>query len=507
MTNGHANGVGHPTNGDEGTYPNRIGNFHKGLPHDNTGEVDAGAYASLLKAVKSRARGDFEKITLGQGRKFTNPMAGIATDTEGPTPETLTMAAPPAVNSAEEAGEAVELYWMALLRDVPFTAFDSDAGVGRATADLKKLTRSASVSRATVFRGLTNGDKAGPFVSQFLLKDVHYGALTINQKIRALAPGNDYLTEFDSWLAVQNGYQPGADQFDSTARHIRNMRDLAQYVHIDALYQAYLNACLILLDMKAPLNRGNPYNPGVVGSSRTMIGFATFGDPHILSLVTEVATRALKAVWYQKWFVHRRLRPEAYGGLVHLRKKGVKNYPIHNDVLQSQALVETFDKYGSYLLPQAFPEGSPTHPSYGAGHATVAGACVTLLKAWFDETAVLPSSVVSSPDGLELVPYLGHDAHQLSIGGELNKLAANIAIGRNMAGVHWYSDYAESIKLGEQVALTVLFNQRKDYKERYSFSFTGFEGDRFEISAAGIKKNGQAYPISTGHRLSMAVPV
>jgi hypothetical protein len=29
------------------------------------------------------------------------------------------------------------------------------------------------------------------------------------------------------------------------------------------------------------------------------------GSPHILSWVTEVATRALKAVWYQKWFVHR----------------------------------------------------------------------------------------------------------------------------------------------------------------------------------------------------------
>ncbi len=33
-------------------------------------------------------------------------------------------------------------------------------------------------------------------------------------------------------------------------------------------------------------------------------------------------------------------------------------------------------------LPMAFQEGSPMHPSYGAGHATVAGACVTILKAY-----------------------------------------------------------------------------------------------------------------------------
>lgn len=37
----------------------------------------------------------------------------------------------------------------------------------------------------------------------------------------------------------------------------------------------------------------------------------------------------------------------------------------------------------------AFQEGSPMHPSYGAGHATVAGACVTILRPFFDTGAVL----------------------------------------------------------------------------------------------------------------------
>ena len=256
------------------------------------------------------------------------------------------------------------------------------------------------------------------------------------------------------------------------------------------------NACLVLLGTGAPFDEGNPYNPPNP-HSRTQAGFGTFGGPHVLSLVTEVATRALKAVWHQKWFVHRRLRPEAFGGLVHLKLQGrrgtKRDYPIHDQVLGSVALRETFSTHGSYLLPMAFPEGSPTHPAYGAGHATVAGACVTILKAWFDERHPIASPVVPTNDGLELVPYTGPGAQELTVGGELNKLAANIAIGRNMAGVHWRSDYLESVRLGERVALCVLFNQRKDYHEDYSLTLIGFDGDLFKITPDKITKNGKDF--------------
>jgi hypothetical protein len=50
-------------------------------------------------------------------------------------------------------------------------------------------------------------------------------------------------------------------------------------------------------------------------------GFGNFGGPYIVSLAPEVSTRALKAQWLQKWFVHRRLRPEAFVGLIHHHKK------------------------------------------------------------------------------------------------------------------------------------------------------------------------------------------
>ena len=256
-------------------------------------------------------------------------------------------------------------------------------------------------------------------------------------------------------------------------------RDLSQWVHIDVLYQAYFQALLILLTppsddplsggIGAPFNRGNPYR-----GSQNQDGFGTFGGPHIATLLTEVATRALKAVWFEKWFVHRRLRPEAFAGRIHNHVTGAARYPISSEALNSAGLAAVFAKFGTYLLPMAFPEGCPLHPAYGAGHATVAGACVTILKAWFDESYGIPHPVQAAPDGLSLVPYTGP---ALTVGGELNKLASNVAIGRNIAGVHWRSDATESLKLGEAVAISILRDHRGCYNETFSgFTFTKFDG-------------------------------
>ncbi|MGH9847257.1 MAG: vanadium-dependent haloperoxidase, partial [Blastocatellia bacterium] len=237
---------------------------------------------------------------------------------------------------------------------------------------------------------------------------------------------------------------------------------------------AYFNALLILLNLGAPLDAGNPYN-----TSRTQKGFGTLGDPYIASILCAVAKPALKAVWYQKWFVHRRLRPEAFAGRIHNHVTCAASYPIHPEILNSQALADVFSRNGSYLLPMAFPEGSPTHPSYGAGHATVAGACVTILKAFFDETFVIPNPVEASADGLSLAPYAGPP---LTVGGELNKLASNIAIGRNIAGVHWRSDATESLKLGEEVAIRFLREERDCFNEPFNgFSLTRFDGTTITI--------------------------
>jgi hypothetical protein len=140
----------------------------------------------------------------------------------------------------------------------------------------------------------------------------------------------------------------------------------------------------------------------------------------------------------------------------------------------------------------AFQEGSPMHPSYGAGHATVAGACVTMLKAYFDTSAVLvdrggevkfdryqngDTAIEFTPngDGSVLVASAGNDF--LTLEGELNKLAANISIARNMAGVHYFSDYYDSLRMGEEIALGILEEQALGYKtDPFVLSVQTFDG-------------------------------
>jgi hypothetical protein len=56
----------------------------------------------------------------------------------------------------------------------------------------------------------------------------------------------------------------------------------------------------------------------------------------------------------------------------------------------------------TYVLPLVYPEGSPTHPSYPAGHAVIAGACSTIIKAFFDDLATIDSQVAPvKPDPMD----------------------------------------------------------------------------------------------------------
>jgi len=463
----------HGNNGDEALYSTtRIGSFSKGLPHDSLGQVLPDAYGTMLQALNSKLPSDFDAITLGGTAKLTNPQAGLAFALTGSDPQALYQPPAPTLASDWEAGELVENYWMALSRDVNFDQYGLEPITAAAITEIAGLSdwRGPAPSSSTLFRGTSPGCNVGPYLSQFFYMSDSMGPNTVDPQIAVYTPGVDFLTNWTEFLSVQDGNPPTATQtyVPSFKRYMINGRDLSRWVHMDVLFQAYMEAGIILMNMGAPLKNTLPY-----ASSPTQAGFATFGPPHYLSAVVEVADYALRAVWFQKWYVHRRLRPEAAGGLVDRHKQGYASYPLSNDILQSNAVTATWTKFGSYLLPQAFPEGSPTHPAYGAGHATVAGACVTILKFWFDENFVLPSPVAPSADGSTLNPI----GTTLTVGGELNKLANNVAFGRNIAGVHWRSDAQESLLLGEQLAISFLRDQKPTYNEVFGpWTATGFDG-------------------------------
>ena len=73
--------------------------------------------------------------------------------------------------------------------------------------------------------------------------------------------------------------------------------------------------------------------------------------------------------------------------------------------------------------------------------------------------------MVPSDDGLTLVAYNGPP---LTVGGELNKLAANVSLGRNACGVHYRSDGVEGMRLGEEIALSILRDMATVYNEQFA---------------------------------------
>jgi len=163
--------------------------------------------------------------------------------------------------------------------------------------------------------------------------------------------------------------------------------------------------------------------------------------------------------------VHRRLRLEAYAGYVHFTKSGVKAFPVNAQALNCSAAAQVNAAHGRYLLPMAFPEGSPIHPAYGAGHATVVGACIALLKAMFDENQIMPNPEFVD-DSRVRQPWRGA---RLTVGGKRGKLALNVAIGRDIAGAHWRSDATASLRRGEQIAISLL----RDHKLMLNESLGG----------------------------------
>ncbi|MEO1311219.1 MAG: vanadium-dependent haloperoxidase [Pseudomonadota bacterium] len=475
------------TNDDEAAYGDFRGSFSKTLEHNHLGEVKPASYRSLLRALRRNRQADYEAIRLDQTvrtRKLANPQGAYKIMMSGLDGQATRMRPAPAFASGETAAEMGEVYAKALLRDVPFTDFESNTSVAWAVNALNALSEtvgpkeSGLVTPTTAFRGETPGDLVGPYISQFLLRDIPYGPGVIEQRYAVPTAGLDFMTDYDEWLAVQRGGVLGS-LFKADPRYIYNGRSLGEYVHVDVLFQAYFNAGLILLGLGAGLDTNNPYT-----TSKTQGGFVTFGGPDILDLLTKAATLSLTGAWYQKWLVHRRLRPEAYGGRLHNQIVGAKNYGLPAEIEGSDLVHEAFSRHGGYLLPMAYAEGSPTHPAYPAGHATVAGACATVLKAVFEEDFVLTENVQANANGTALIPYYD----ELTVGGEINKLANNVALGRDWAGVHYRSDGVDGLLVGEQQAIGMLQDFSRTYNEDFDgFQLTTFEGRPIRIKDGGVR--------------------
>lgn len=497
-------------NGDENDFADYRANFGKSLAFDSS-TFHKDEYEKLVSAINSGNSADFEALGMGaapdpQAFKLVNPQSLYSFDFNGSDGWKFAMPAAPSVTSAEAAGEMVEVYWHALLRDVPFNKYNETAsGSGdpstlqekaidgmNALSDFKGPKDAGCVTAQNLFRGPFAGETVGPYISQFLYLPFPVGAgVNFNgsgstppfdepnyQTFVSPASGssNDFMTDPAEWKSIQKGKAPSASTtFDESGRHfLRTARDLAEYVHTDYPGQAGINSALMLLQYGPAALDPNMYYL----SSNTQGGFVTFGPAHIVSSVMAATQLALKAAWFQKWYVHRRLRPEVFGHLIDIHNTNPTG--LHADILTASVFDEP-QFASNKLLPMAYPEGSPCHPSYPAGHAAFAGAVVTILKAFFNEDFVIPNAIEPNSNNDALVAYTGPN---LTVGGELNKLASNISIGRNMAGVHYRSDGTEGMILGEKVAIQYLKNLGKTYHEGFAgFTLTKFDGTTITVGA------------------------
>lgn len=515
----------HPTNGDEETYAGSHfeGSFSKTMPLDANGLVNPNDYKVLLAAAAAGTQAAWDAVPQGGTATFAGPLSPLVFQIEGAdSPTGGRTFVPPSINSAAGAAEMVELYWEAFLRDVPFIQYGSNPLVALAVADINRLsgfTGPTPVTPQNLFRYGTSsifpnpnaffGATGGPYLSQILYQShridgadyvplVHTRAQVSDpntgQVLTGPGTGVDFMTNLPEYLIVERGNGAvSPSTLDPTPRFVRSVRDLGNLAASDSIYSLYFRASLILSALGVPFSSASPY------AHDTRIGsFSTFSTSWLNGLLGNVHKSEAHA-FYGKWYMHRKIRPEQFGNLVDgvLGHRFSLSPNLHSDLLNSSVLPLIFEynrqlnikrgmgTTGSFLLPQELNGGSPTHPDPPAGHAFTAGACVTLLKAGFDVgTPDNPrpwpvAPVQASADGLSLVPTTDN----LTVLGELNKLAANISEGRNMSGIHTrVGGDSLGMTWGEEVAISVLEEHANTYPERFSgFSLTKFDGTTITV--------------------------
>jgi len=468
--------------GEYARLEDRIGTHSKGLEHTDTGIVTDRSFNSLENAFKKATAEAFKSVILGGSRELTTPQTALSYNSLGADTFTVPIDKPPAFESKAAGAAMVELYWQALARDVPFVEYDDSPIIEAASEELSTLDGFDGPTDPTVlFRGEIPGSQQGPYLSQFLYRSANYGAIEVTPTLVPFEAGVDYITTFEQWLGIsRNGdMEPPAGQFADSKRYITTGRDLFTLVNSNPPGQAFFHAALVAVNEEIPRDEQYPFQESAVQA-----GFIEAGFPAtVLRPIQDIAHQVLRPTWFQKWLGYRYARPEEYGGIVDLTKSDRgKDYSevLPTNLLEADVLDRTVDTQGNYLLTSGAPEGCPTHPSYPARHAAVAGACGTVLKAIFDEDARIDDPVRANAEGeLEAV-----DADSFRFGDEVNKLMTNNTLGRDFGGFHYRFNGIPGIKLGEAYAITYL----EDYISEFApeplgpLTFTSVNGDQIKIT-------------------------
>ena len=411
--------------------------------------------------------------------------------------------------------EMLEVYAMALLRDVKFTEYHRDAKAAAMVTALNDANAEfgmqanfqVPVTPQNLFRGIAPGENDGLYVSQFLLRDFREGNLPITQVY--VVENDDLINRTKAgYLDMIHGIIDGrTNPSTDPPRRVDDGRVMASLCHNDPAFSIYFNAALILIPL-AGLD-------ALDGSDFNSSNFLDTGGPDLLSMLGGVTRAALRASWSIKWTTAMKIRPETYAAHVQTASdiENVSDIPgftnLQNWAEKSKGIIDEIRAVNqaavgesTAFLPLVYPEGSPAHPSFIAGHAAVSGACVTVLKAlsgthkpnglkrtWAEAANGRAAFALQEVDPAEptmLRAKLADDNE--TVNSELNKLASNVALGRDFAGVHYRSDSDCGMKVGEAVALQFLRTQVRCYypaalRGRIRMTLEKFNGEMEIIQA------------------------
>jgi membrane-associated phospholipid phosphatase len=274
--------------------------------------------------------------------------------------------------------------------------------------------------------------------------------------------------------------QPIETQAYGAETYINTPRALGSAVHQDPPYWLPLHAAILLDNLRVPVSSLFPPLP----AERGFISYG--GAANLHCTLARAVEAALVECWCMKW-THRARRPEEL-----LADQG----SLHT--LWHERFAPLLEPWGG-RMPFPIVEGSPMHPTWPAGHPVIAGAAATVMKAFrangpwpvLRAAALLaaaghdniPGGIAqASPDGNRLFPAQGN----LTVHGEIDRMAWAIGFGRLPLGVHLRDDVMTGLLVGQMAAVKVLRRERDEAAELGlapwgSTTFAGFFGTTVTI--------------------------
>ncbi|MBV2360021.1 bromoperoxidase [Thalassococcus sp. CAU 1522] len=433
----------------------------------------------------------------------------------------------PEFGPSELAAEMAELYALGLLRDVPFDRLDNPHHLVRVD-DITSFTLHEMLCELRSLPFLdrrATPDAGGAPVSSLTgpggdsghrraLRWNGDGQLTLRTAFRGGVAGILGAPRMSSLWAMDNDRRkpcpmverPAADASMSRwlkwvehetgaglclpgrvdARHClpKTLGDLAQHVHSAHPARVFFNAALALLAEGAAFDLDLGAENGLARGRWT--------PSRLLALMADAADRATRMALSRAGKAARLSRP----GVIAARMTVLLG---REDLLASgtppvlAAAAQELSCHAPNLLswvarsqsgrsaPRLFRDTAflpvdltraPLNPWDAAAHGVVAGALATLVKAVFD---------TMRPTHLRMVAANGPST---DITQEIDRLAAQIALGRSASAAYFGAESHQDLRLGEAIAMQVMRESFEADNEQAGLAFTDFDGKAVQLLAS-----------------------